>query len=225
MNVLIVDDHAVVRESLRHILIATLGQVEICATATGAEALALIGEHDFQLAILDWKLPQLGGPEILRQMRALAPQMPVLIFSMHTDPFYAAQALRAGARGYVSKSASLGELKDAILCVIRGEPYIENEITQALATQTSESVDAWLTLSARDVAILNLLTEGHSLGEIAATIGVSYKTVANVCTSIKARLGVSSTAELVRTVMIRGRIPAPAPKARATGRPKGRNRR
>ncbi len=114
------------------------------------------------------------------------------------NSMYAARALQAGATGYVSKNCSPEELLDAVQRVAQGRRYIENEIAQDLAVQVVTTGHPLQQLSERDLEILRLLGEGRSLGAIAEALGVSYKTVANTCSQIKAKLGVIRTADLVR---------------------------
>jgi DNA-binding NarL/FixJ family response regulator len=128
----------------------------------------------------------------------MSPNVRILVFSMHAETMYAARALQAGARGYVSKNASPEELQIALKRVIDGGRYVEREIAQELAVHGPVDADPWNRLTERDLEILRLLSEGRSLAQIAAAIGVSYKTVANICTQIKAKLGVTRTADLVR---------------------------
>lgn len=197
MKVLVVDDHAVVRDGLRRLL-ATLPSAEIFEAATGREALAFVQRQQPDLILLDLHLPRIGGIELLRRLLVINPAARILVFSMHAETMYAARALQAGARGYVSKNASPEELQLALRRVIEGGRYVEREIAQELAVHGAVDADPWNRLSERDLEILRLLSEGRSLAQIAAAIGVSYKTVANVCTQIKAKLGVTRTADLVR---------------------------
>jgi two-component system invasion response regulator UvrY len=150
------------------------------------------------LILLDLHLPGIGGVELLRRLISMSPNVRILVFSMHAETMYAARALQAGARGYVSKNASPEELQIALNRVIDGGRYVEREIAQELAVHGPVDADPWNRLTERDLEILRLLSEGRSLAQIAAAIGVSYKTVANICTQIKAKLGVTRTADLVR---------------------------
>lgn len=197
MRVLVVDDHAVVRDGLRRLLV-TLPNAEIFDAATGREALSFVQRQPPDLILLDLHLPGIGGIELLRRLLLISPTARIIVFSMHAEPMYAARALQAGARGYVSKNASPEELEIALHRVIDGGRYVEKEIAQELAVHGPVDADPWNRLTERDLEILRLLSEGRSLAQIAAAIGLSYKTVANVCTRIKAKLGVTRTADLVR---------------------------
>jgi DNA-binding NarL/FixJ family response regulator len=197
MKILIVDDHAVVRSGLRRLL---QGIAEAVEAADAAEALALFATEAPDLAIIDINLQGMGGLELLRRLLAQRPGLRALVFSMHAEPIYATQALRAGALGYVSKIAPPGEIIDAIRSVAAGTVHIDRAIAQELALSGIEGRPSREApaLSARDAELLRLLAEGRSLNDMAEAIGVSYKTVANSLSLLKSRLGVANTAELVR---------------------------
>jgi two-component system invasion response regulator UvrY len=203
MKVLLVDDHAIVRAGLRR-LFAALPDVLIHEAATGREALAVVRAERPALVVLDLNLPGLGGLELLRRVLTEHPPARVVVLSMHAELLYATRALRAGAAGYLSKNASPEELLEAVRRVAAGGRYIEAEIAQGLALQASESGNLLERLSERDLEIMRLLGDGHGLSNIADALGVSYKTIANTCTQIKAKLGVARTADLVRLSIDRG---------------------
>ena len=200
MRVLIVDDHAIVRDGLSRLL-ASEGRHEILMAANGREALAMGRADRPDLVILDLNLPGLGGLELLGRL-AQASSSKILVLSMHAEPLYARRALEAGAHGYVSKNAAPDELLTAIRRVAGGGRYVEAEIAQALALGAGrEALDA---LSPRELEIMRLLAGGASLAEIADALGASYKTIANTCTLIKSKLGVARTADLVRLAIETG---------------------
>jgi DNA-binding NarL/FixJ family response regulator len=197
MKILIVDDHAIVRGGLRRLL-ATLPGAELREAATGRDALQLYREQRPDITLLDLNLPGLGGLELLNRLLLEDDRARILVFSMHAEPLYATRALQAGALGYVSKSAAPDELLVAVRRVLDGGRYVENEIAQELLLQPASGPGALGDLSERELEILRLLGEGHSLADIAQTLGVAYKTVANTCGHIKAKLGVARTADLIR---------------------------
>jgi DNA-binding NarL/FixJ family response regulator len=200
MRILIVDDHAIVRDGLSRLLAAE-GAHEIRMAASGREALAQARGFRPDLTILDLNLPGLGGLELLRRLAQLGAGK-ILVLSMHAEPLYARRALEAGAHGYVSKNAAPDELLTAIRRVAGGGRYVEAEIAQALALGAGrEALDA---LSPRELEIMRLLAGGASLAEIADALGASYKTIANTCTLIKSKLGVARTADLVRLAIETG---------------------
>lgn len=200
MKILVVDDHAIVRDGLSRLLL-TDGDHEVRLAANGREALLLARSFRPALVILDLNLPGLGGLELLRRLVAIEAGK-ILVLSMHAEPLYARRSLEAGAHGYVSKNAAPDELLAAVRRVAAGGRYIEAEIAQALALGAgAETLNA---LSPRELEIMRLLASGSSLAEIAEALGASYKTIANTCTLIKSKLGVARTADLVRLAIETG---------------------
>jgi two-component system invasion response regulator UvrY len=202
MSVLLVDDHAIVRDGLKRLL-AGLGLGEMLETGDGREALVMARRHRPDLIVLDLNLPGLGGLELLRRLIQDGAG-PVLVLSMHAEPLYAKRALEAGAAGYATKNISPDELVTAVKRVAAGGRYVENEVAQALAVLGAEGARTFDNLSPRELEIMRLLAQGESLAGIAAAVGVGYKTVANACTQIKSKLGVSRTADLVRLAIETG---------------------
>jgi two-component system invasion response regulator UvrY len=196
-KILLVDDHAVARAGMRGLLTAEPG-VAILEAESGGEALEICRREPPALVILDLNLGDSSGLEVLRRIVTLDKSIRVLVLSMHSEPIYAARALQAGALGYVSKSAAADEFVAAVRTVRRGERYIERELAMHLAVSKFSEKDPLDELTAREVDILRGLGEGRSYAEIAAGIGVSYKTIANASTRIKKKLGVDRTADLIR---------------------------
>jgi two-component system invasion response regulator UvrY len=204
LKILIVDDHPIVRAGLQRLLAAER-TVDVREATTGSEALSLFKEDRPDLVILDLNLPGVGGLEVIRRLRAEAAAVRILVLSVHDDPIYVMRALQAGASGYVSKLAPPDLSQQAVKRVSVGEHYIEQSMAQELAMLTIRPPAHPLTdLSRRDLEILRLLGHGCSLPKIAETIGVSYKTVANNCSHIKAKLGVARTADLIRIAILHG---------------------
>ena len=208
MKILLVDDHVIVRAGLRNLLMSVTG-THISEAATGRDALVRLRQDRPDLVLLDLNLPGIGGLELLRRMLVEDKAAQILVLSMHAEPLYAARAMELGARGYLSKNASAEELLTAVRRVTEGGRYIENEIAQALALQTVSpggfpAHHGLQDLTERDMEIMRLMAEGMSLAEIADALGIGYKTVANACSQIKTRLGVTRTNELVRLAMTLG---------------------
>ncbi len=203
MKILLVDDHAIVRSGLRRLL-ATSAHAEILEVANGRDALTLARAERPDLVILDLNLPGLGGLELIRRLMQEEKTTRILVFSMHAEPLYVARALEAGATGYLSKNVAPDELLTAVRRVVAGGRYVENEIAQAMAVQVAGPGQPLDRLSARDLEIMRLLADGRSLAEIADALGIGYKTVANTLSQIKAKLGVSRTADLVRVAIESG---------------------
>jgi two-component system, NarL family, invasion response regulator UvrY len=203
VKILLVDDHEIVRSGLRNLLTSAL-DAQIVEAATGRDALVRLRRDHPDLALLDLNLPSIGGLELLRRMLLEDKAVRIVVLSMHAEPLYAERAMALGARGYLSKNTSAEELLTAVRRVADGGRYIENEIAQALALRTTAPGRDLRDLTERDLEIMRLLAEGMSLAEIADALGIGYKTVANGCSQIKAKLGVTRTSELVRLAMTLG---------------------
>lgn len=197
MKVLIVDDHAVLREGVRR-LIGTLPNLDILEAGTAHEALAQFRKHQPTVTILDVNLGGSSGLELLQRLRAENRAARIIMFTMHSEQTYALRAIRAGAMGYVSKSAPLDELLTAVKRVAEGETYLDRELASDLAFSRGTADDPLANLSNREVEILRLLGEGKSLTQIAGTFGIAYKTVANSCSRLKTKLGLERTTDLIR---------------------------
>lgn len=197
MKLLIIDDHAMIRAGLRQLCAdhPVWQSATVLEAGDGAAALALQKVEHPQVTVLDLNLPGVGGLELLRQLLDADPAARILVFSMHSEPVYATRALHIGARGYLSKNASPAELRTALARIASGQTYVEGEIAQALAAQSGETRQM---LSERDLEILRMLGEGRSFAQIAASLGLGYKTIANSATQIKSKLGVARTADLIR---------------------------
>ena len=197
LKILLVDDHSVVRAGVRRLL-ESIQSTEILEAQTGHETLALFRSEEPDLVLLDLNMEGVGGLELLRRLLLEDKKARVVVFTMHSEPIYAARALKLGAKGYVTKSASADELVAAVRQVADGGHYIEVELASKLAIGQFDGDDPLHQLSTREVEILRLLGDGKSLAAIAETLGVSYKTVANTCSLIKNKLGLQRTADLIR---------------------------
>jgi len=206
VKILIVDDHPIVRSGLRRLLTVE-PEIEVREAANGREALSVFREQQPTLVILDLNLHGVGGLEVLSRLKAIDPDARILVLSMHDDQIHVTRALQAGAAGYISKSAPADELLEAIRRVAGGHTYIEHEIAEELVfSQIRAASHPLKELSSRDLEIMRLLAEGCTLPRIADALGLSYKTAANSCTRIKAKLGAASTADLIRIAIRSGLV-------------------
>lgn len=199
IRILLVDDHAVVREGYRRLL-ERRPDLRIEAEAGSAEeALQLLRECVPDVIILDLSLPNMGGIELTRRILQRQPDARILAFSMHRDPLFATQAIRAGALGYVTKSNSPDVLIQAVYKVAKKEkvlsPDIAPEMALILLHGESNPVEA---LNPREFEILRLLLDGIGVEEIGNILFISPKTVQNIHYQIKAKLGVRTDIELTR---------------------------
>lgn len=197
MKILLVDDHGVVREGLRRLL-----SIHFNATifdAADVESAIEIYNRDWpDVIVLDLNLEGTGGLEMLRRVLATDDNAKIIIFSMHHEPVYAVRALRSGARGYISKSAPVDELITGIRKVADGGQYIDRDLASRIAVSQISTDDPLKSLSIREIEILRLLGQGKSMTTISENLGIAYKTVANICTQMKVKLGVDRTADLIR---------------------------
>ncbi len=207
VRVVLVDDHAVVREGYRRLLERTDDISVVADVSTGEQAYRTVCELQPDVTVMDISLPGIGGIEAVRRIVARLPEAKILMFSMHEDTVFSSRALQAGARGYVTKSAAPEVLVEAVRLVAAGKLYISHEMAQELAVQMlpgrDNPIDA---LSAREFEVFRLLVAGHSLQEISKILCLSYKTVANYQSSIKHKLDVSNSAQVVRIALSHGLI-------------------
>jgi len=204
MRILLVDDHPIVRAGCRRLLEQAFG-AEIAEAGSCREACGLCNSLMPDVVVLDLSLPGAGGLQALDLIRAQNHAQRVLVFSMHPNPVFAARAIQSGARGYVVKSAPPEELLAAIREIVAGGIYISRELAKEVALLALRGEEDPLGgLSSRELEIVSLLGRGNDLAAIAAALGLSYKTIANNITQIKAKLSVRHSGELVRMAVERG---------------------
>jgi len=206
IRVLVVDDHAVVRRGVVQILAEARDMQCTAEAGTGREALRLVSENDYDAMVLDIYLPDGSGLDVLRQTRVLRPRLPVLILSIYSERQYAIRALRAGAAGYLTKDSAPGELVAALRHIAAGGRYVSQALGETLAVQAvgrgeSEPHEA---LSDREDQVLRRLAAGKTVTEIAQELSLSVKTVSTYRTRILRKMGLKTTAELVRYALERG---------------------
>jgi DNA-binding NarL/FixJ family response regulator len=194
---MLVDDHAIVRSGYRRLL-QLYPQIEVVAEADNAEqAYQSYVKHSPDVTVLDISMAGTGGLEILRRLRARAPLVRVVLFSMHEDPALAERAMRMGARGYVTKICSPEVLAEATLAVAAGQLFLSPDMAHALALyKLSGHEDALKVLTPREYEIFQQLVAGHTVTAIADALNLSPKTIANSHTLIKRKLGVETDVQL-----------------------------
>jgi two-component system, NarL family, invasion response regulator UvrY len=194
--VLLVDDHAVVREGYRRLLEGDAELMVVGEAATSSQALRMDRELAPDVIVLDIALPDVSGIETLRRIIARRPAARVLIFSMYEDAIYVSRALDGGALGYMTKASAAEHLPRAVRQVAGGTRYLSPDVERMIAERSSRR-DSAAALSHREHEVLRQLMQGHSVHAIAARLGVSAKTVANYQTSIREKLGVESALQLL----------------------------
>ncbi|WP_322105432.1 response regulator transcription factor RqpR [Paraburkholderia sp. J41] len=202
-RILLVDDHAVVRQGVRQLLLDRGIANEVIEAQTGAEALAAIARHVFDVALLDISLPDMNGVEVLKRARKKAPRVPVLMFSMYREDQYAVRALKAGAAGYLSKTVDAAQMIGAIQQVAAGRKYVSPAMAEALADYVLVDGEQLPheKLSDREYQTLCMLASGKRLTDIAHALSLSVKTVSVYRTRLLEKMKLSNNAELTFYVM------------------------
>ncbi|MBA4286068.1 MAG: DNA-binding response regulator [Xanthomonadaceae bacterium] len=201
IDVLLVDDHAVVREGYRRLLELQDGLRVVAEAGSAEAALLLWKQHQPSVTVVDLSLPGIGGIELIQRLRSRQPQVRCLVFSMYRDDVWVAQALKAGALGYVTKSSAPAVLVTALREVQRGRRFLSPDLAGAAIDGDG---DAAHELTPREFEVLRQLLAGHPVARIAETLHLSAKTVHNLHYQIKAKLGTASDFELARIAWRRG---------------------
>ncbi len=198
ITVLLVDDHAVVREGYRRLLERQPGIEIVGEAANSAQAYEQAVALDPQVIVMDIALPGASGIEATRRILALRPRQQILMFSMYDDVIFPSRALEAGACGYVSKASAPEVLIDAISAVARGERYLSPDVREVISRKPSQAKSVVDTLTARELEVLRLLAHGDTVKIIGEKLGLSEKTVANHQSVIREKLGARNGVQLAR---------------------------
>ena len=198
MRVLIVDDHPIVASGCRALLAGEPEIVMLEASDAESGERVFVAEHP-DICVLDINLPTVSGFELARRILARVASARIIMFSMNDDPIFAVRAIEIGAKGYVSKSGDPYDLVEAIREVGKGGTYLPPAIARSIAfAGPSLTQNPLSKLTSREIEILRLLSAGKSLSEIAWLVHSSYKTIANTSSIMRQKLGVRTSAELVR---------------------------
>jgi two-component system, NarL family, invasion response regulator UvrY len=209
-KIMLVDDHAIVREGYRSLLRKQPGLEVIAEAASGAEAYRLFKQARPDLVIMDLTMPGLGGIEAIKRIKQWDPSARIVVFTMHQNAAYAVQAIRAGAKGFVTKSSPPEARVAAVFDVLKGRIALSADIGRELAqSHFAEQPSAVDALTPREFEILRMLLAEKTAEEIAETLYISPKTVANTRYLIKSKLGVTSDIELVRLALQQGLLDLP----------------
>jgi DNA-binding NarL/FixJ family response regulator len=211
-RILLADDHVVVRRGLRLVLDGEDDLEVVAEAGDGAEAVDLALTEDVHLAILDVAMPRLTGLQAARELSRRRPELRLLILSMHDNEQYFFEALKAGASGYVLKSAADRDLVEACRAAMRGEPFLYPKAVSALIrdylTRSDEEEGGGDVLTPRELEIVKLIAEAHSTKEIAELLVISPKTVERHRSNILEKLGMRDRVELTRYAIRRGLVEA-----------------
>ncbi|BCG62615.1 MAG: two-component system, NarL family, invasion response regulator UvrY [Methyloprofundus sp.] len=199
ISVLLIDDHAVVRTGYKAYLSLSDQINEVFESDRGENACQIYEQHQPDVVVLDLSMPGIGGFETIRRLLDRNPQCKILVFSIHNELIYLSRALKAGAKGYITKSSQPETLVTAVCSLAQGDTFITPELAQKLAISafTEESDSALIKkLSPREFDIFCLLANGMTTREAATKLCISYKTVCNYSTAIKEKLGTKTIAQM-----------------------------
>lgn len=199
-EVLVADDHAIIRDGLKKILADTDDLVVAGEASNGHTVMEQVKRRDWDLVVLDLSMPGRHGLELIKLLKAERPKLPILIFSMHQEEQFAVRAFRAGASGYLSKEGDSDLILPAMRKVAAGGTYISPKVAELLATDISPNSQALphTLLSDREYEVFSRILKGVSLTEIAAELSLSIKTVSTHKSHILIKMGMSSQVDLVR---------------------------
>lgn len=213
IRVLVVDDHAVVREGIRHVLSESTGFNVVGEAENGSQAVAMVRQQHPDVVLLDITMPAESGLDVATRLRQLAPEIRILILSMHEQGEYVLEAVRAGANGYVLKDTRPAELRDAVRAVHVGEEYFSPAVAGRLSAALRGELELEKTrgklelLTRRERDVLLLVAEGRTNKEIGAQLAISPRTVETHRESIVRKLEIRSIAGLTRFAIESGLIP------------------
>jgi DNA-binding NarL/FixJ family response regulator len=207
LRIAIADDHAVVRSGYRRLLELDERMQIVAEFGDGESAYGWLCSHAADVLILDLSMPGRGGLATLQRLRRRVPRLRVLIFTMHESAELAAQALRIGASGYITKSSPPETLIAAVHGVIAGEQPVSPDVARMLAAPTHKSDTLHNALSPREFEIFLLLARGQSVEQIAASRWLSMKTIANYQTAIRQKTGLGSSLDMYRYAETHGLLP------------------
>ena len=209
-RVIIADDHTVVRQGIRGVLEEVEGLEVVAEAADGEQALTLVEEHRPDVVVLDVTMPGKTGLEVARELRERGSDARVLVLSMHDDPEYVLQAVRAGADGYVLKDVAPSELRDAVLAVHGGQEYFSARVTQQISVGLRQEIEEEQrrsridSLTNREREVLVLVAEGLTNREIGEKLEISPRTVETHRERVMGKLRIRSVAGLTRFVVEQG---------------------
>ena len=198
LRILIADDHEIVRKGLGKVLVETLQPIKIDEARNGQEAVGKILKSEYDLVVLDLKMPGKGGLDVLKEIKQHRPKLPVLILSMHPEEQFAIRAIRAGAAGYLTKECAGDELVLAIRKALKGERYISGSLAQILAGELDSDSEKPIheVLSDREYQVMLMVASGKPVGAIAKELCLSVKTISSYRTNILLKTKMKNNAEI-----------------------------
>jgi DNA-binding NarL/FixJ family response regulator len=203
INILIVDDHAIVREGLKQILMEYDDMTIAGEASCGKETLSKIWDNSYDIVVLDISMPGRNGMEVLEEIKTQYPKLPVLVLSVHSEDLYAIRVLKLGADGYLSKQSPPGELIEAIRKVSTGRKYINDSIAEKLALELQDPSEKPLhsKLSDREYQIILMIASGKTIKEISEELSLSDKTISTYKARVLDKMKMRNQTELIRYVI------------------------
>jgi len=198
IKILIADDHAIVRKGLKQIIAETTDMVVADEACDGQEVLGKLRKDSFDMVLLDIAMPGKTGLDILRELKAENPKLPVLVLSMYPEEQYAVRVLKAGASGYLTKESAPDELIAAIRKVSLGKRYVTPSLAEKLAFNLQVDADKPLheNLSDREYQVMCMIASGKTVGEIAEKLSLSAKTISTYRARILEKMKMKNNAEI-----------------------------
>lgn len=212
IRVVVADDHTIVREGLKQLLLAAEGLEVVGEARDGHEVMQRVREATFDLLLLDMSMPGKSGIELIKQVKSERPSLRILVLTMHEEQQYAIRAIRAGASGYLTKESASAQLVSAIRKVAAGGAFISAEVAEQLALQAMPQATSLphTTLSDREYEVFLLIAGGTSITDIAEQLHLSVKTVSTHKARLLQKMGMSNHAELIRYALTHQLIEKPA---------------
>lgn len=206
MRILLIEDHPIVRAACRNLLRLRTG-TDVAEAATATDGLRMAFELLPDIIVLDLRLPDGNGLDLLGPLMTQAPDSKIIVFSMYEDPAFAARVLEVGAKGYMTKNDDPNVLLQAIEKVSAGGTFLTADMAERLALMTAGAGDPLRDMSNRECQVLELLSQGRTLAEIAGELKISYRSSANITAQIKTKLHITSTAALIKWAVDHPRLP------------------
>jgi len=208
IKVFIVDDHTIVREGLRQILEETPDIVVAAEASNAQEVVNKVKNNSFDIVLLDISLPGRSGLDVLKQLKSIKPDLPILILSMHPEEQYAIRSLRAKASGYLTKESASDELIIAIRKVAQGRKYITSSLAEKLAFELEDSTgcSSHEKLSDREFQVMCMIASGKRIKEIADALSLSVKTISTYRTRILNKMNMRNNSQLIHYAIKTGLV-------------------
>ncbi|PYS00152.1 MAG: DNA-binding response regulator [Acidobacteria bacterium] len=208
IKVVVVDDHAVVREGLKRIISENPGMAVTGEAGDGNEALKIIQSESCDVVLLDITMPNKSGLDVLKQLHTESPRLPILVLSMHSEDQYAVRVLRAGAAGYLTKESAPAKLVQAIRKVVRGGKYVSPTLAEKLVMDLESNAQKppHELLSDREYQVLCMIASGKTVSDIGEELHLSVKTISTYRVRILDKLQMKNNAELTRYAIKQGLV-------------------